>query len=257
MDRPSGLTRARGRFPALAAAALAFAASPPAPRDIAAAAGAWDLSLQGSHRKCRVTLGLEAVGIGRALRFPAGCRRALPIVNALGSWLFENGLVRLLDREGKPMLAFQAEPDATGLVARIENDTYWLEPTGKTLQEARLPAAPPIGVPQPTPVDPARAPPAETLPGSYWVDRYTEKEVCRIELSRAAINAAGRSEARLMEGCRDAGLATFDPAAWRYEAGRLTLTSRRGYEVTLISERDGQWRRDPEVGATLVLRKAP
>jgi len=45
--------------------------------------------------------------------------------------------------------------------------------------------------------------------------------------------------------------------AWRYEAGRLTLTSRRGHEVTLISERDGHWRRDPEVGATLVLRKVP
>jgi hypothetical protein len=26
--------------------------------------------------------------------------------------------------------------------------------------------------------------------------------------------------------------------------------------VTLISERDGHWRRDPEVGATLILRKA-
>ena len=32
--------------------------------------------------------------------------------------------------------------------------------------------------------------------------------------------------------------------------------ARRGHEVTLISERDGHWRRDPEVGATLILRKA-
>jgi hypothetical protein len=33
------------------------------------------------------------------------------------------------------------------------------------------------------------------------------------------------------------------------------VTSRRGHEVTLVSERQGHWRRDPEVGATLILRK--
>ena len=120
----------------------------------------------------------------------------------------------------------------------------------------RLPLPPPpIGVPQATPVDPEKAPPPGSLPGTYAIDRYTEREVCRVRLRR---EPAGR--ARPLRGAPRRGLPrrrprSFDPAAWRYDGGRLTLTSRRGHEVTLISERDGQWRRDPEVGATLILRK--
>jgi Protease inhibitor Inh len=117
------------------------------------------------------------------------------------------------------------------------------------------PPAPPIGVPQVTPIDPDKAPPLPSLPGTYVVDRYTEREVCQIWLAPRILGSSARYEARLLEGCRDQGLRTFDPLAWRYEGGRLTLTSRRGHEVTLVSERPGHWRRDPEVGATLVLRK--
>jgi hypothetical protein len=110
-------------------------------------------------------------------------------------------------------------------------------------------------VPQPTAVDPAKAPPLASLPGTYLVDRYAEREVCRIDLGRAMMAVSGRFEVRLLDGCRDRGLAAFDPVSWRYEAGRLTITARRGHEVTLISERDGLWRRDPEIGMTLILRK--
>ena len=111
-------------------------------------------------------------------------------------------------------------------------------------------------VPPPTPIDPEKAPPFAALPGVYAVDRYFSREVCRISLGPAMLDASGRYEARLIEGCHDNGLHAFDPVAWRYGAGRLTLEARRGHEVTLISERDRQWRRDPDVGATLVLRKA-
>jgi len=105
-------------------------------------------------------------------------------------------------------------------------------------------------------VDPAKAPPFAVLPGVYVVDRYLEREVCKVSLGAAMLDASGRHEARLLDGCHDNGLQTFDPVAWRYEAGRLTLQARKGHQVTLISERDGQWRRDPDVGATLMLRKA-
>ena len=111
-------------------------------------------------------------------------------------------------------------------------------------------------VPPPTPIDPAKAPPAAVLPGTYVVDRFLERQVCKVSLSPAMRDALGHHEARLLEGCHDLGLRIFDPVAWRYEAGRLTLQARRGHEVTLISERDGQWRRDPTIGATLLLRKA-
>jgi hypothetical protein len=218
-------------------------------------AGAWDLALEGSNRKCRVTLGLEPLGIGRALRFPAGCRRALPVLNGLTGWLVpERGVLRLIDAAGEGVLQFRGDGDAPLTATTQKGDTYRLT-REEDLRVVNLPPPPPIGVPQETPVDPAKAPPFASLPGTYVVDRYTEREVCRLALAALRLDPT-RYEARLLDGCRDTGLRAFDPVAWRYEGGRLTLTARRGHEVTLISERDGHWRRDPEVGMTLILRKA-
>lgn len=228
----------------------------PAPPDVTDRAGGWDLSVADTFRKCRVTLALDAVGIGRAVLFPAGCRRAVPLLNAAAGWVVpQRGTVRLLDRDGKTLLDFSGDPDLLTAKA-ASGEAYRLERQEKIVVALPAPPAPLIGVPQVTPVDPATVPAFASLPGTYIVDRYTEQEVCRIDLGLVTIAAAGRYEARLLEGCRDAGLSAFDPVAWSYGAGRLTLIARRGHEVQLISERDGRWRRDPEVGATLVLRKA-
>ena len=243
---------------AFLAGAVTSAAAQPAPANLESAAGRWDLSLDGANRSCRVMLALEESPVGRTLRFPAGCRRALPILNGVGGWTApDKTRVSLLDPQGAVALQFERE-DEDLLVARTTTgEVFRLERPEGVVQPVRLPAPPPIGVPQTTPIDLARAPPLASLPGVYLIDRYSEREVCRIDLGRAMLNASERFEARVLEGCRDLGMSAFDPVAWRYEAGRLTLTARRGHEVTLISERDGHWRRDPEVGATLILRKAP
>ena len=244
----------RLRFRAVLLAGVATSAVAQTPADFESAAGRWDLSLDGATRRCRVMLALEESPVGRALRFPAGCRRALPILAGLGGWAMpDKRQVDLLDSQGAVALQFQREAEdvlvaraATGEVFRLER------PEGPV----RLPPPPAIGVPRVTAVDLAKAPPLASIPGAYVVDRYSEREVCRIDLGRAMLTGSGRFEARVLDACRDLGMSAFDPVAWRYGAGRLTLTSRRGHEVTLVSERDGHWRRDPEVGATLILRKA-
>ena len=203
-------------------------------------------------------LALDESPVGRALRFPAGCRRALPILNGMGGWtLAGKKRLNLLDAQGTVALQFDREDEDVLVAKAATGEVFRLERPEGVVQPVRLPPPPPpIGVPQMTAIDPAKAPPLASLPGTYLVDRYSEREVCRIDLRRALLpGGSGRFETRVLDGCRDLGLAAFDPVAWRYEAGRLTITARRGHEVTLISERDGHWRRDPEVGATLILRK--
>jgi Protease inhibitor Inh len=252
VDRPRRL----GLATLVVALAVSSAAHGQSNPDLASLLGSWDLSLQGANRRCRVMLAIDETPVGRMVRFPAGCRRALPILNSIAGWgAAAKDRLDLIDSRGTAALRFEEDDD--GFTARTPGgETFRLERPEGVVQEVRLPPPPPpVGVPRVTPVDPAKAPPLASLPGTYVVDRYSEREVCRIDLGRAMLTSAGRYEARLMDGCRDLGLAAFDPVAWRYEGGRLTLTARRGHEVTLISERDGHWRRDPEVGATLVLRK--
>jgi hypothetical protein len=242
----------------LAGAVPLSAAAQPSSSEVEDAAGRWDLSLDGASRRCRVTLALDESPVGRVLRFPAGCRRALPILNGMGGWaVAEKKRLALLDAQGAVALQFEREDEDVLVAKAATGEVFRLERPEDMVQPVRLPPSPPpIGVPQMTPVDPATAPPLASLPGLYVIDRYSEREVCRIDLRRAVLaGGSGRFEARILDGCRDLGLAAFDPVAWRYEGGRLTLTARRGHEVTLISERDGHWRRDPEVGATLILRK--
>lgn len=244
--------------------AAAVADARPASADPAAAAGAWELTLGGSRRQCRVTFGLEPAGPGRAIRFPLGCRRALPILATTAGWRLDEDRIELFGADGQALLTFrpQAEP---GLFAAASGDqAYRLErqprvaaaPAAPVPPSSLLPPLPPPSVnpPRAAAVDLRTAPPPETLPGLYAVDRATVRDVCRVTLSPTA-SGAGRFELRVIEGCADRGLAVFDPVAWRYDTGRLILTARRGFETILISDRPTHWRRDPEVGAPLILRK--
>lgn len=228
-----------------------------APPAIAALLGAWTLEQVGAPRQCTVTFGPEAAGQGRQIRFPATCRRALPVMDKVTAWaLLPDGTLRLDDALGKPVIRFTAPSGSRRLGKGIDGQDYALDAAGFARAAPRQPATPAetaaTAAQRPTIVDPARAPPAESVPGLYALMRQPGREACRIRL---APPADGQAAAARFEGpCPDTGITIFDPSGWRYDGGRLTLVARKGHSVELVFETD-RWRKDPAVGAPLMLRR--
>lgn len=263
----------RTAWAALAFAALAGAAPaqempaagapPPAapyaitlPEGRAGVPGTWDLSRGGTNRRCVLTLAAESGEAGQKVRFPAGCRRAVPVVAAVAGWLFADGVVRLVDRNVRPVLLFAKRADQRSYVAKAEaGETYALVPLEIAAMRPpgpadTAPAAPPdeAGT-RPAPAEAPAAGPGPG-PGLYALDRYRDRDVCRLDLG----DGPG-APVRLLPGCRDSGIAVFDPASWRGAKDRMTLVARRGHIVDLVPAGDGTWRRDPETGVAFVLRR--
>lgn len=133
-------------------------------------------------------------------------------------------------------------------------------------EEVQPPAPLPVSSPASTPPKPATPPAAEKpgsdrpSPGIYALDRSTEKDVCRIALDARPASLASAPDttlapARLLPGCRDSGITVFEPVSWRFANGHITLKAKRGHSVNLVTNGEGAWRRDPDVGTTFVLRR--
>jgi hypothetical protein len=231
-----------------------------APEAVRLLLGAWDLELTGASRLCTVTFAAEEIAGGRQLRFPAICRRALPILGEIANWTVSpDGQPRLNDATGKAVITF-AKPAGDKLLRGQGSDgkSYALDPRNYARYASRAPASAAAANAQAaqrrTPVDPATMPAPETVPGRYVIMRQQNREACRIELAPAA-SPSTDAPARFEGSCGDTGLMIFDPAGWRYAAGRLVLVARKGHTVELVFE-NGQWRKDPPVGAPLMLRRA-
>ena len=192
-------------------------------------------------------------------RFPAGCRRALPLMAGIGGWLFTDEGLRLVDRNLRPVLAFARSPDGMSLGATAENgERYNLVP----LQIAAMQPPAAAGTATVTPAaqgeeteKPAEPPGPGPALGLYALDRAEQKDVCRLEFSGSLEAGKDTAPVRVLPDCRDSGITVFDPVSWRFANGHLTLKARRGHAVNLVATGEGRWRRDPEIGAPLVLRK--
>lgn len=252
------LILAAGSLPAAAQTAPLPRGADKAPEAIRRWLGAWELELAGASRSCTVTLGAETAGNRRQLRFPATCRRALPVLDTAASWtVTAGGQPLFLDAGGKEVLGFQKGTPEAGLDGKgSDGKAYRLvsrDHPRVSPQRTQNPAASAASAAQRvTVVDPATAPTADTLPGRYILMRQQNREACRLVLSPAS--ADGRQPAAFEGLCPDTGLTIFDPAGWRYAGGRLTLIARKGHGTDLVFE-NGQWRKDPAVGAPLLMRK--
>ncbi|WP_462122713.1 AprI/Inh family metalloprotease inhibitor [Methylorubrum thiocyanatum] len=231
------------------------------PTTLAGAAGTWDLSLEGGRRRCVLTLAMETGPSGRAARFPAGCRRALPLMAGIGGWLFTGETLRLVDRNLRPMLIFARSPDGLSLGATAENGERYslvplqiaaMQPPAATVTQAAQGDAPPTAT---APEKPAETSVQGPAPGLYALDRAAQKDVCRLDFSPSPDAGKDTAPVRVLPDCRDSGITVFDPVSWRFANGHLTLKARRGHAVNLVAIGEGRWRRDPEIGAPLVLRK--
>lgn len=216
--------------------------------------GAWDLEMADGPRGCTVTLGAEPAGEARQLRFPATCRRALPILDKATAWApAAGGRPRLLDAGGKEVVTFRSGSRETGLEGSgADGKAYRLVSKAHPRVPSSSQAA--VAAQRRTVVDPATAPPPATLPGRYMLMRQENREACRLILSSTPAASNGAAPAGFEGACDDTGLTIFDPAGWRYDGGRLTLIARRGHTVDLVFEK-GQWRKDPTAGAPLLMRK--
>lgn len=229
-----------------------------APDAIRPLIGAWNLEQAGAPRQCTITLGAEQSGQGRQLRFPATCRRALPILGQIVSWsVGGDGGLRLNDGVGKAVITLSKS--STGLNGKgTDGQDYLLDPKDHPRSARPVPPSAAeraaTAAARPTVVDPAAAPPTDAVPGRYVTMRQQNREGCRLMLEAGAANAPSGAPARFDGRCDDTGLTIFDPVGWRYAAGRLSLVARKGHSVDLVFE-NGQWRKDPAVGAPLMLRK--
>lgn len=231
------------------------------PGPVRALLGQWDIEQIGAPRRCTITFGAEVAGHGRQIRFPATCRRALPVLGGVASWsVTAEGHPRLDDAQGRAVIAF-GKASAGGLQGSGPGgERYGLDPAGHPRARRETPPTPAqsaaMAASRPTVVDPATAPAPETLPGRYVLMRQRDREACRFELTQEPRKALGGLVARFVGTCADTGLSIFNPVGWRYEAGRLELIASRGHTVELVFE-DGVWRKDPAIGAPLLMRRQP
>ncbi len=89
----------------------------------------------------------------------------------------------------------------------------------------------------------------------YVLERDGGKDASCLLILDDQTKALGGYKASLAPGCRDEGIMIFDPVGWRLAAGRLVLTARRGYVTYLDLQADGTWRKDPNEGKPLSLKK--
>ena len=235
--------------------ALAAVAQTAAPASSRAAAGTWDISLNDTERRCRLTLREDAASAAGQLfiGMPAGCRRAMPVLMDVTGWnVPAAGKIVLNAASGQPVLTFDNVKDGELKATGPEGETYELINTGKPVD-----TVPRYNVAQTSPQGQMQAQRSQTqrpaaapaqrmsdIAGRYAVIRESGRDTgCMVTLSEQG-RGRGMNRAQLAPACRDQGIVIFDPIGWHLERGHLVLHARKGHKLELDADGVDQWMKD-------------
>ncbi len=258
MRRAALLALATLAFTAGGAAAQSPKLLAPSSQPVAAVSGAWEISLGGGERKCRVQLNAKEIrGRHMLLGAPAACKASIPILTQAAQWgLGEDGAIHLFKPDGGALYLFRR--DATGGFKAEGGADLVLEPVGKSAQETPRSESVTATLNALNGTVPAKDADRAALAGSYATGRARDGGACELRLERVpgprAKSGGPVWTAALDAACRDEGLRVFDPVGWQYENGRIFLLAKRGSSIGFTRD-GGAWRKDPESGRPLWMRK--
>ncbi|WP_170849918.1 MULTISPECIES: AprI/Inh family metalloprotease inhibitor [unclassified Beijerinckia] len=239
---------------ALAAAAQTTGA----PASSAAAVGSWDITLNDTERKCRLTLREDAAPSGGQLSIglPPGCRRAMPVLMDVTGWnVPASGKIVLNAATGQPVLSFDSVKDGELKATGPEGETYELINAAKVVDtvprynvaQSSAPGQAQQAQAQRTQAQRPAAAPAlrmSDIAGRYAVIRESGRDTgCMVTLSEQG-RGRGMNRAQLAPACRDQGIVIFDPLGWSVERGHVVLHARKGHKLELNADGEGQWMKD-------------
>ena len=95
----------------------------------------------------------------------------------------------------------------------------------------------------------AQEPVGNASAGRYALLREENKD------SGCLVNLLPGGRAQLGPGCKDQGIAVFDPVGWSTGRKSIILRARKGHRVDFVHKPDGTWLREPPDKRPLALRK--
>jgi hypothetical protein len=209
---------------AVTAAGPALAQAPAGLGDSAKAlVGTWEFSNADRDKTCSVTFKSDPAKNGYKVEFDKSCANLFPLVSGVVGWKFpDNGLLSLVDAEGKSLIEF----------SEVEDGIYEAPTPGLGVLFLQNPAA---AGPPPKPPD--------QVAGDWALTRRGGPPVCMLTLSATA--AKDGFALTVKPGC-DAALARLNFSQWRLDGDELMLVPARGTPWRFEEMDGGNWSRVPE-----------
>jgi hypothetical protein len=209
---------------AVTAAGPALAQAPAGLGDSAKALiGTWEFSNADRDKTCSVTFKGDPAKTGYKLEFDKNCANLFPLVGGVVGWKFpDNGLLSLLDAEGKSLIEF----------SEVEDGIYEAPTPGLGVLFLQNPAA---AGPPPKPPD--------QVSGDWAITRRGGPPVCLLALSATA--AKDGFALTVKPGC-DAAITRLNFSQWRLDGDELMLVPARGAPWRFEEMDGGNWSRVPE-----------